>query len=1307
MKIYKKFLCSAIAAFTVLSGIHITNSQALDLTAEFKSGAETPYYIVTQSGSHGSSSNPLNYKLIKRTGSTKWIKAFCMEPGVPLPKDVPLKPSEYTQKRLARLAYLGYYRQQNVKNYINTQALVYDELGDKVTYVSTENYDEFKEKVMKAYETFDTRPDFDATTQKIKAGTTITLTDKNKVFKDYQTFNFKKDGLTFDHTKGKNTLIVTADSTFTEAKTLRYSDATMEVNGGYKFESTSDVNIYYENELQDVCVFGYVDPITFRINFDVTPIQGYIQVTKTDAKTGLVVKQAGTEFEIVSGNSVVETIKTNANGVAKSGLLNYGTYIVREKKEPNNYTITTLTKEQGISEDGKVYEITVANEPVLGNITLSKTDAETGKTAQGDATLKGALYTLKANEDIKNPADGSVLYKNGETISVKTVGNSTYGDTGMKAVDNDINIKWANLPMGNYIVEETKVPEGYLIDDNQHKVALEKTSSSKALEVRNVDSKEQVIKGQLQVAKAGSDGQSGVMDGLEGIQFTMKLKSEVNSKGWDNAKTYSVITTDKTGRGISEKVPYGVYIVRETKTTQNYQPAGDFFVTIDEDKEIEYRMVNNAPFKAWLELVKKDTSGKLVKLSSATFKIKDSEGNYLKQKVGQSYVDEWTTDERGKVFLDNMVDHGTYYLEEIKTPEGFLIDEDIKFVVDSENKDIHFDEEGDPILTVTFINEKPTGTIELDKVFEATDNSVAPKKEGLKAKFKLTANLEVIDPANGSVIYKKGQQVINPDDKDGLYETDDNGHLIIKNLPLGTTGASYTLTEVETEDGYVLNKTQLVYDFDIENNTTKVYKKVHGLENKLTTAIFKKTDVGGKEVEGAKIQILDKDGKIIDEWISTKEEHIVRGLVLGQEYTMHEEAPSNGFVKATDITFTFSKDMQLTEMIDKVVTVTKTDITGGEEVEGASLVVTDKEGNIVDEWISGKEPHAVNGLEEGETYTLTETLSPDGYVKAESIEFTVSKEKVDEQIIMKDKVVTVSKTDITGGEEIEGASLVVTDKEGNIVDEWISTKDPHAVSGLEEGQTYTLTETLSPEDYIKAESITFTISEEKVNEHIIMKDKQVSIQKVDQLGNKVIGATLQVIDKETGDVVEEFVTEDNDFYLTDVEIGRTYILHESETPENYITAEDIEFTISSDENQVIVMTDIKTDIVSISKQDVSTKEELEGATLQIKDEEENIIEEWVSGKKPHEIVLEVGKTYTLTEITAPEGYLKAETITFTVEDNGTVLQKVVMYDEHAPVPTVVKTGDTTDVTLFVALLLGSAISLAVAHKMRKKENEDE
>ena len=142
-------------------------------------------------------------------------------------------------------------------------------------------------------------------------------------------------------------------------------------------------------------------------------------------------------------------------------------------------------------------------------------------------------------------------------------------------------------------------------------------------------------------------------------------------------------TTDKNGKGISKKIPYGTYIVRETKTNSNYLKSGDFFVTIDKDKEIEYRMVNNKPFEAWLQLVKTDKQGHNVKLSHATFKIKDSAGNYLKQKVGLFYKDEWTTDDDGKVVLEDMVKAGSYTLEEIKSPDGFLLSDNIQFKIDS------------------------------------------------------------------------------------------------------------------------------------------------------------------------------------------------------------------------------------------------------------------------------------------------------------------------------------------------------------------------------------------------------------------------------------------------------------------------------------------------------------------------------------------------------------------------------------------------------------------------------------------------
>ncbi|MFR6099373.1 MAG: collagen binding domain-containing protein [Longibaculum sp.] len=217
------------------------------------------------------------------------------------------------------------------------------------------------------------------------------------------------------------------------------------------------------------------------------------------------------------------------------------------------------------------------------------------------------------------------------------------------------------------------------------------------------------------------------------------------------------------------------------------------------------------------------------------------------------------------------------------------------------------------------------------------------------------------------MIYRKGDVVKTGNSQDGIYTTSKDGKLEITDLPLGTGEASYILKEVETEKGYVLNHAAVTYDFSIKDNTTKVYREVKQIENKLTTAYFKKTDVAGKEVEGAKLVLSDKDGNIIDEWTSSKEEHIMKGLIIGETYTLHEEVSAEGYVKASDITFTFKEDQQKTIMIDKIVSVSKTDVTGEKELEGAHIQVTDEDGKIVDEWISTKESHHINNLVEGKS----------------------------------------------------------------------------------------------------------------------------------------------------------------------------------------------------------------------------------------------------------------------------------------------------------------------------------------------------
>ena len=240
-----------------------------------------------------------------------------------------------------------------------------------------------------------------------------------------------------------------------------------------------------------------------------------------------------------------------------------------------------------------------------------------------------------------------------------------------------------------------------------------------------------------------------------------------------------------------------------------------------------------------------------------------------------------------------------------------------------------------------------------------------------------------------------------------------------------------------------------------------------------------KQDIAGNEVEGAKLKVVDKDEKVIDSWTSTKEPHKIKHLVEGETYTLIEEYAPDGFVIATEIKFevTTYKETQKITMIDKVVEMTKQDIAGN-EIEGAELKVVDKDENIIDSWTSTKEVHKIKGLKEGETYTLYEDYAPDGFVIANKIEFTVTTDKETEEIKMIDKIVEITKVDIDNN-IIEGVTLSITNtKTKNIVDKWKTTKEPHKVNGLIEGETYILHEEKVVDGYVKATDIEFTVTEE-------------------------------------------------------------------------------------------------------------------------------------------------------------------------------------------------------------------------------------
>ena len=255
-----------------------------------------------------------------------------------------------------------------------------------------------------------------------------------------------------------------------------------------------------------------------------------------------------------------------------------------------------------------------------------------------------------------------------------------------------------------------------------------------------------------------------------------------------------------------------------------------------------------------------------------------------------------------------------------------------------------------------------------------------------------------------------------------------------------------------------------------------------------------------------------------------------------------------------------SGNVQKVTMVDKIVDMSKVDL-AGEEIVGAKIQVLDKETNtIVDEWVSEKTPHRINNLTEGKKYILHEELAVGTFVKASDIEFEVSFEKQNQHLEMVDKIVEISKQDITTGEELEGAKLQVIDKETNtIIDEWISEKTPHQVVGLEELKDYQLLEITSPYGYEIAEMIEFQVTGEKTLQKVVMKDKpiltDIRVVKIDSDTKEVIKDKFTFVlysDKECTQLVQQMDSDKEQGIVTfeGIRYGKWYI-SELSAPKGY------------------------------------------------------------------------------------------------------------------------------------------------------------
>ena len=769
---------------------------------------------------------------------------------------------------------------------------------------------------------------------------------------------------------------------------------------------------------------------------------------------------------VVPKGTLIEKATTGADGKAsyKAELpINYS-YSIREIQAPELYlrnsedTYTFTFKFTNDKEEKVNFSHTFTNKRVNATIDLVKEDSKTGNSAQGDAVFEGAIYGLYAREDINHPDGRSgVLYKKDEQVATLTTDKA-----GKASV--------SNLYLGKYYLKEITPPVGYLLDEEEHDVNCNYEGDQVETVKRNTVSKEDVIKQPFQLIKAADNDKTDA-DLLKGAGFSAYLISSLTVKddgSYDFTNATPIVLTedgktemftDERGYACSIPIPYGRYIVRETTTPHNFMPVDDFIVTVTENSSTPqvWRVLLDDEFKAKLKIVKQDDETKQpVLLANTEFKVYDLDAKkYVEQVttypntvVHKSYF----TDENGYLILPESLKCGNYRIEEVSAPDGYTQNTQYVEIKVDKNTAYQMDSvSGDAIITVTYENHPVKGKLVIHKsgetlksfkkdfVYEETSLEGA-EFEIYAAEDIFTPDHQVDEQGNRHVIYAKDTLV-------KTVTTDKNGEAVIKDLPLG----KYRVKETKTPAGFVLNPDSQEVSFIYKDqNTPEIEEKLEfsNERQKVELSVEKQDAETGKTLKGATFGLYNKEAISSGDKVIVKADTLLQeitsnekgkaaftlDLPLGRYYVKELQAPA-GYVSSDEILefdATYQGQDVKTIKLKSVkknqpttVEVTKADITTGTELDGASMSVLDKDGNVIDSWTSVKDsPHVIKRLQVGKTYILREELAPYGYLRATDVEFTISDTAEVQKVKMEDEVPVARLLVNKKGEFLDSVSLL-------------------------------------------------------------------------------------------------------------------------------------------------------------------------------------------------------------------------------------------------------------------------------------------
>ena len=610
----------------------------------------------------------------------------------------------------------------------------------------------------------------------------------------------KVDGITFRiQGEGVDQTVKTANGGVFQLDNLK--------PGAYTVTETE----YEQYEPQEVRRITVVSGQVTTVTFSNTLRRGDLTVKKT-AEDGLV---EGLKFRLtgtsLSGIEVNEFAVSNENGIAEFKDVLIGTgYVLEEIDTPLRYVVPD--KQTAAVEWNKVTNKSFDNVLKKFNVTVTKSDSEKGL-PQGDASLAGAKYGI---------------YKGNQLIDTYTTDANGQFTTKYYICGNDWSLK------------EISPSEGYLLNtESQHIGAEAKLYTVEYNIAMPLDSYEDIIKGKVAIIKHCDDGATKIETPEVGAEFEVYLKA---AGSYENAKETErdILVCDEHGFAETKDLPYGEYVVEQTKGWDGKELLAPFTVFVSEDGRVYRFLINNAPYEALIEIVKKDAeTGKVIPAAGIGFKVRNTDtGEYIVQHINYptpTDIDIYYTDVTGKLMMPEKLPYGNYEIIEQCTAYGYVLDSaPIAFRVDGEKTVVTVEKFNMPqkgIIRISKSGEIFFSAMETDSVYSL----VFADKNLAGATYEITAAEDIITP-DGTLRFAKGTVV-------DTVTTDENGVAESKALYLG----KYTASETKAPYGMVLNGTPKTVELTYAGETVEVTETAAEFYNERQKAALSLAKILGRD----------------------------------------------------------------------------------------------------------------------------------------------------------------------------------------------------------------------------------------------------------------------------------------------------------------------------------------------------------------------------------------------------------------------------------------------------------------------------